>query len=215
MLTTVLNSAATLIMIILGSSYMSFAWAGVISSSAGFFARIWCQQELAAHGLDTEIARESLSFNRHRGTVRGLHFQQPPHEEIKIVRCTRGGIFDVIVDLRPRSPSYLRWQGFELTAENRRALYVPKGFAHGSQLSPTMSVYPLGKPRLALRRPSATLPGSLCWRLRGAIGARDPEEGIGYRLHGVLTRYSIVLGWVRDRLRQRRAGEDRFHSRLR
>lgn len=99
----------------------------------GFFARIWCRQELAAQGLDTEIAQESLSFNRHRGTVRGLHFQRPPHDETKIVRCARGGIFDVIVDLRSRSPSYLRWQGFELTAENRKALYVPKGFAHGFQ----------------------------------------------------------------------------------
>jgi dTDP-4-dehydrorhamnose 3,5-epimerase len=99
----------------------------------GFFARIWCRQELAGQGLDTEIAQESLSFNRHRGTVRGLHFQQPPHEETKIVRCTHGGIFDVIVDLRPQSPSYLRWEGFELTADNRKALYVPKGFAHGFQ----------------------------------------------------------------------------------
>ena len=89
--------------------------------------------ELAAQGLDTEIAQESLSFNRHRGTVRGLHFQRPPHEETKIVRCTRGGIFDVIVDLRPQSASYLRWQGFELTGANRKALYVPKGFAHGFQ----------------------------------------------------------------------------------
>jgi dTDP-4-dehydrorhamnose 3,5-epimerase len=99
----------------------------------GFFARIWCRQELAAQGLDAEIAQESLSFNRHRGTVRGLHFQRSPYEETKIVRCTHGGIFDVIVDLRPQSPSYLRWQGFELTAENRKALYVPKGFAHGFQ----------------------------------------------------------------------------------
>ena len=99
----------------------------------GFFARTWCRQELAARGLDTEIAQESLSFNRHRGTIRGLHFQLPPHEEIKIVRCTRGAIFDVIVDLRPCSPSYLCWQGFELSAENRRAIYVPKGFAHGFQ----------------------------------------------------------------------------------
>jgi len=97
----------------------------------GFFARTWCRQELAAQGLDTEIAQESLSFNRHRGTLRGLHFQRSPHEETKIVRCTRGAIFDVIVDLRPRSPTYLRWQGLELTAENRRALYIPKGFAHG------------------------------------------------------------------------------------
>lgn len=99
----------------------------------GFFARTWCRQELTAQGLDTELAQESLSFNRHRGTLRGLHFQQPPHEETKIVRCTRGAIFDVIVDLRPRSPTYLHWQGFELTAENRRAIYIPKGFAHGFQ----------------------------------------------------------------------------------
>jgi dTDP-4-dehydrorhamnose 3,5-epimerase len=99
----------------------------------GFFARIWCRQELAAQGLDTEIAQESLSFNRHRGTVRGLHFQRAPHEETKIVRCARGGIFDVIVDLRSQSPSYLRWQGFELTEENRKAIYAPKGFAHGFQ----------------------------------------------------------------------------------
>jgi dTDP-4-dehydrorhamnose 3,5-epimerase len=99
----------------------------------GFFARIWCLQELAAHGLDPEIAQESLSFNRHRGTLRGLHFQRVPHEETKIVRCARGAIFDVIVDLRPHSPTYLGWQGFELSTENRRALYVPKGFAHGFQ----------------------------------------------------------------------------------
>ena len=99
----------------------------------GFFARTWCRQEFAGRGLDTEIAQESLSFNRHRGTVRGLHFQRPPHVETKIVRCTRGAIFDVIVDLRPRSPSYLCWQGFELSAENRRAIYIPKDFAHGFQ----------------------------------------------------------------------------------
>lgn len=99
----------------------------------GFFARTWCREELAAHGLDIEIAQESLSYNRHRGTVRGLHFQRSPHEETKIVRCTRGAVFDVIVDLRPRSPTYLRWHGFELTAQNRRAIYIPKGYAHGFQ----------------------------------------------------------------------------------
>jgi dTDP-4-dehydrorhamnose 3,5-epimerase len=99
----------------------------------GFFARTWCRKELAAQGLDTEIAQENVSYNRHCGTVRGLHFQRPPHEETKIVRCTRGAIFDVIVDLRRRSPTYLGWQGFELSADNRRALYVPKGFAHGFQ----------------------------------------------------------------------------------
>ncbi len=99
----------------------------------GFFARTWCRKELAAQGLDTNIAQESLSYNRSRGTVRGLHFQLPPHEENKIVRCIRGAIFDVVVDLRASSCSYLQWQGFELTAENRRALCIPKGFAHGFQ----------------------------------------------------------------------------------
>jgi dTDP-4-dehydrorhamnose 3,5-epimerase len=99
----------------------------------GFFARTWCRKELAAQDLDAEIVQESVSYNRNRGTVRGLHFQRPPHEETKIVRCSRGAIFDMIVDLRPSSPTYLRWQGFELTAENRRALYIPKGFAHGFQ----------------------------------------------------------------------------------
>ena len=77
--------------------------------------------------------RSSISYNRLRGTVRGLHFQRPPHEENKIVRCTRGAIFDVIVDVRPRSSTYLQWQGFELTAENRRAVYIPKGLVHGFQ----------------------------------------------------------------------------------
>jgi dTDP-4-dehydrorhamnose 3,5-epimerase len=99
----------------------------------GFFARTWCRQELASRGLDVEIAQESLSFNRCRGTLRGLHYQRPPHEETKIVRCMRGAVFDVIVDLRPHAVTYLQWQGFELAARNRRALYIPKGFAHGFQ----------------------------------------------------------------------------------
>jgi dTDP-4-dehydrorhamnose 3,5-epimerase len=97
----------------------------------GFFARTWCRRELAEHGLDPDVAQESLSYNRRRGTLRGMHFQRPPHAETKIVSCPRGAIFDVIVDLRPDSPTFLRWQGFELSEENRRALYIPKGFAHG------------------------------------------------------------------------------------
>jgi dTDP-4-dehydrorhamnose 3,5-epimerase len=99
----------------------------------GFFARTWCRRELAESGLDAEVAQESVSFNRRRGTLRGLHLQRPPHEETKIVSCTRGAVYDVIVDLRAGSPTRGRWQGFELSAENRRALYVPKGFAHGFQ----------------------------------------------------------------------------------
>src|SRR5215468_10990718 len=96
----------------------------------GFFARTWCRKEFAARGLDSDLAQESVSYNRSRGTVRGLHFQRAPHEETKIVRCTNGAVFDVIVDLRPDSPSYLQWQGFELTPEAKRAVYIPKGFAH-------------------------------------------------------------------------------------
>lgn len=99
----------------------------------GFFARTWCRRELSEAGLDVDLAQESLSYNARRGTLRGLHFQRPPHEETKIVRCARGAIFDVIVDLRPESPTYLEWEGVELTAENRRALYIPKGCAHGFQ----------------------------------------------------------------------------------
>lgn len=99
----------------------------------GFFARTWCRRELAEQGLSVEIAQESISFNRTKGTLRGLHFQTPPHDEVKIVRCIRGAILDVIVDLRRQSTTYLRWQSFELSAENRRSLYIPKGCAHGFQ----------------------------------------------------------------------------------
>jgi dTDP-4-dehydrorhamnose 3,5-epimerase len=99
----------------------------------GLFARVWCAREYAEHGLETQCAQISLSVNRLRGTLRGMHFQVAPHEEVKIVRCTRGVIHDVIIDLRPESPTYLRHFGVDLTAENRRQLYIPKGFAHGFQ----------------------------------------------------------------------------------
>jgi len=97
----------------------------------GFFARTWCQRELAAQELCTEIAQESISYNRKKATMRGLHYQRPPHGEVKIVRCLRGAIYDVIVDIRPQSPTFLKWQSFELTAANHRALYVPDGCLHG------------------------------------------------------------------------------------
>lgn len=99
----------------------------------GFFARVWCREELAKAGLDPELAQQSLSHTRTAGTLRGLHFQRPPHEETKLVRCVRGAIFDVVVDVRRSSPTYLRWQGFKLSAQNCLALYVPRGFAHGFQ----------------------------------------------------------------------------------
>ncbi len=99
----------------------------------GFFARAWCQKEFEAHGLNRNLVQANVSYNRKRGTLRGLHYQVAPHEEAKLVRCFRGAIYDVIVDLRPDSPTYLRWIGVELTAENRCMLYVPEGFAHGFQ----------------------------------------------------------------------------------
>lgn len=97
----------------------------------GFFARTFCGDELRAHGLESNVAQCSVSFNHARGTLRGLHYQDAPHEEVKIVRCTRGAIWDVIVDLRRESGTYRRWTAVELTADNRRALYIPRGMAHG------------------------------------------------------------------------------------
>ena len=97
----------------------------------GFFARTYCEKEFAEAGLETRFVQGNMSFNPVKGTLRGMHFQRAPHEEVKVVRCIRGAIYDVIVDLRPASPSYLKWQGFELSAENGLQLYVPRGFAHG------------------------------------------------------------------------------------
>jgi len=99
----------------------------------GFFARTFCVREFADHGLETIYPQHNTSLSRQRGTVRGMHYQRDPHAEVKIVRCLRGRIWDVIVDIQPASPTYRRWQGFELTADNRLQLYIPKGFAHGFQ----------------------------------------------------------------------------------
>ncbi len=99
----------------------------------GFFARIWCENELGDYGLDAKIAQVSLSYNRRRGTLRGLHYRVAPHAESKIVRCIRGAMYDVAVDLRPESPSYLQWVGVELTSDNRKSIYIPEGCAHGFQ----------------------------------------------------------------------------------
>ncbi len=99
----------------------------------GFFARAWAEDEFARHGLNSRVVNVNTSYNHTRGTLRGMHFQHAPHAEVKLVRCVRGAIFDVIIDLRPTSPTFKRWIGVELTADNRRALYVPEGFAHGLQ----------------------------------------------------------------------------------
>lgn len=102
-----------------------------VADERGFFARTWCQDEFTDHGLRGNLAQCSVSFSHRRGTLRGLHYQAAPHQEVKLVRCTRGAIWDVAVDLRPDSPTFRGWVGVELSADNRAALYIPEGCAHG------------------------------------------------------------------------------------
>ncbi len=99
----------------------------------GFFARAWCEEEFAEHGLTLSFVQANLAQTHEAGTVRGLHYQTAPHEEAKCIRCLRGAIYDVIVDLRPDSPTYLQWHGQKVTAERRNAIYVSAGCAHGYQ----------------------------------------------------------------------------------
>jgi dTDP-4-dehydrorhamnose 3,5-epimerase len=103
------------------------------ADARGVFARTWCRREFAAHGLDVQIAQCSTSFNARKGTLRGMHYQLPPAAETKLVRCSRGSLYDVIIDLRPDSKTFCRHFATVLTADNRRMLYVPSGFAHGFQ----------------------------------------------------------------------------------
>jgi dTDP-4-dehydrorhamnose 3,5-epimerase len=105
----------------------------LLRDERGFFARIWCAREFAEHGLNPRLVQCSVSVSERKGTLRGLHYQAPPHAEAKLVRCTRGAIWDVIVDLREDSPAFLGHVAMELSAENRRMLYVPEGVAHGFQ----------------------------------------------------------------------------------
>jgi dTDP-4-dehydrorhamnose 3,5-epimerase len=99
----------------------------------GFFARTYCRNELEERGLDPTVVQCNISVNHHRGTVRGMHYQADPYPEIKLVRCTAGAIYDVLLDLRPHSPAFKQHVGVELTAENRHAVYIPAGIAHGFQ----------------------------------------------------------------------------------
>lgn len=105
----------------------------LVTDDRGFFARTWCQREFESHGMDPYVAQRSVSFNKKAGTLRGLHYQLPPHEESKLVCCTRGAIFDVVVDLRPGSDTFAQHVGVVLNPDNRLMLYIPKGFAHGFQ----------------------------------------------------------------------------------
>jgi len=104
-----------------------------IEDERGFFARSWCDEEFAAHGLSTAVVQCNISFNHRRGTLRGMHYQRDPWPETKLVRCTRGAIHDVVLDLRRDSPTFRQWSSFELTETNRRMLFIPAGIAHGFQ----------------------------------------------------------------------------------
>jgi dTDP-4-dehydrorhamnose 3,5-epimerase len=149
----------------------------------GFFARVFCQREMAEHGLKPVIAQANVAFNTRKGTVRGMHFQYPPAAETKLVRCTRGAILDIIVDLRPESRTYLQHVAVELSADNHRTLYVPERFAHGYQAleDATETNYQVGEfytpgaegglhsadPRLGLRWPlpvSVISPKDASWK---------------------------------------------------
>jgi len=99
----------------------------------GFFARTWCEREFTAAGLPLQWVQCNISFSRQRGTLRGMHYQAAPYEEAKLVRCTMGAIYDVIIDLRAELPTFRQWLAVELAADNRRLLFIPKGFAHGFQ----------------------------------------------------------------------------------
>jgi len=102
-----------------------------LTDERGFFARVWCPHEFAEHGLNSRVAQSNIGYSERRGTLRGMHYQIAPHEEAKLVRCTRGAVYDVALDLRLDSGTYLEWFGVELTADNARMLYVPPGCAHG------------------------------------------------------------------------------------
>ena len=104
-----------------------------LEDERGFFARTFCRREFAEHGLNPDLVQCSISFNKRRGTLRGMHYQVPPYEETKVVRCTMGAIYDVILDLRTDSATFKEWLGVELTADNRSMLYIPEGLAHGFQ----------------------------------------------------------------------------------
>lgn len=103
----------------------------LISDARGFFARTYCRDEFESKGLNPNLAQCNVSYNTRRGTLRGMHYQVSPHPEAKLVRCTHGAMFDVVVDLRPDSATFRKWFGVELTSVNRKAVYVPEGFAHG------------------------------------------------------------------------------------
>jgi dTDP-4-dehydrorhamnose 3,5-epimerase len=166
----------------------------------GFFARTFCQHEFAEHGLRPVIAQANLASNKRKGTLRGMHFQYPPAAETKLVRCTRGAILDIIVDLRPESPTYLEHVAVELSADNYRGLYVPERFAHGYQAleDATETSYQVGE---------FYTPG-----VEGGLAPDDPRLGLSWPLP--VTEISekdaawAPLSEVEEDLKRRMAGSE-------
>src|SRR5690349_24576081 len=136
----------------------------------GFFARAFCQHEFAAHGLKPIIAQANIGFNKRKGTIRGMHFQFPPAAESKLVRASRGAVLDIIVDMRPESPTYLQHISVELSADNHRGIYIPERFAHGYQAleDNTETTYQVGE---------FYTPGS-----EGGLPYNDPALGLSWPL---------------------------------
>ena len=163
----------------------------------GFFARAFCQHEFADHGLKSTVAQANIAFNDEKGTLRGMHFQYPPAAETKLVRCTRGAILDIIVDLRPESETYLEHVAVELTADNHRSLYVPERFAHGYQTleDGTETSYQVGE---------FYTPG-----VEGGLHHADPRLGLEWPL--LVTEISVKdedwerLSLIEDELKMRMA----------
>jgi dTDP-4-dehydrorhamnose 3,5-epimerase len=161
-----------------------------IGDERGHFARTWDARQFAEHGLDPTLAQCSVSFNRREGTLRGMHYQCAPNEEAKLVRCTRGAIYDVVLDMRPGSTTYLAWHAAELTADNGRALFIPAGCAHGFQtLAPDSEVLYMisvpyeataargvrwDDPRFGIEWPPAPAGG----RVMSARDATYPDHGV-------------------------------------
>ena len=102
-----------------------------LEDERGFFARVWCEQEFKENGINTQFVQSNVSFNKYRGTLRGMHYQTAPYEEAKLVRCTAGSLYDVAIDIRLESKTFMQWISVELTANNRRLVYIPEGFANG------------------------------------------------------------------------------------
>ena len=138
--------------------------------SRGFFARAFCQREFESRGLEPMVAQVNVGFSIRRGTLRGMHFQFPPHAEVKLVRATRGSVLDVIVDLRPESPTFLQHVRVELSADNGRALYVPRRFAHGYQTLEEGA-------EVSYQTSEFYVPGA-----DGGLAPKDPRLGIAWPL---------------------------------